>query len=90
MLAKVLDLHRRAENPHAASAVAERILGITPDDLTALEVRALAHFARRQYPEAIETVERLSEIQPQELSWRTLHLSVLRRAGDDTASLLGR
>ena len=69
---------------------AEKLLQREPNNVDALTAVVRVLYAERSFSEALRTAGRLVELEPQELRWRELYLTMMRESGKDHAELVAQ
>lgn len=92
--ARFAQLFERAEdaleagNPDDALRLAEEMLREEPDDVDALDLKAVAHRSGGDLQEAVDTYERLRALEPQNPAWVLAEADLLIREAEDDRELI--
>jgi cytochrome c-type biogenesis protein CcmH/NrfG len=77
-----------AGNADDALRIANEMLRDEPDDLDALDLKAVAHRALGDLQEAVDTYERLRELEPKNPAWVLAEADLLIREAEDDRELI--
>lgn len=77
-----------AGDGEAALRITERMLRDAPDDIDALDLRAMAHRALGDLQEAVDAYERLKSLEPQNPAWVLAEADLLIRDAEDDRELI--
>jgi predicted Zn-dependent protease len=87
-LSKLLELYSRMHYRAEMGDVADRIVALQPDHVDAWTAKAALAYHNQDFNQVIGISERMSRVQPNEMSWRRLHIKAMQARGDREQDVL--
>lgn len=87
-LSKLLELYSRMHYRTEMGEVADRIVALQPDHVDAWTAKAALAYHDQDFDQVIAISDRMSGVQPNEMSWRRLHIKAMQARGDREQDVL--
>ncbi len=88
VLKRLLEIHQMLGMGFEMVQTSEQILQQEPDSVDALSAQTLGYYLRREFDLALAPVQRLVELEPENLAWCQLQLEVMRKQGATDEQLI--